>query len=109
MNGVHGVVAADGPRDLGLRRPYNPGNILGFEPVDADGQQRTTARAPASSRCTTSTIRLRRIAASRRSGVADQTASNSFLNFDASEGVPRPRWHDPECGRTQTSTYPTMH
>ncbi len=87
VNGVTGVVVVDGLTVSGFLRPYNPGDILHFNPVDVDGQHSNRTRAGEFALYDEyNPLRKIVVAAS-----ADATQTYEFLlNFNESEGIVRP-------------------
>jgi len=101
--GIPGVVSVTNLVISGFDRPYNPGNILGFEPVDADGQH-TEHRTRAGEFALYDEYNPLRQIVLAASG---STQTYQFLlNFDPTEGVLRPAGTIPSAVGQQASTYP---
>lgn len=100
--GIPGVVAVDNLVISGFDRPYNPGNILGFEPVDADGQHAEHRTRAGEFALYDEYNPLRKIMVSGNGS----TVYNFLLNFDPGEGVLRPAGTNPNANGQQVSSYP---
>lgn len=101
--GIPGVVAVTNLVISGFDRPYNPGNILGFEPVDADGQHSAHRTRVGEFALYDEYNPLRRIVLA----ASGSTQTYQFLlNFDPTEGVLRPAGTIPGAVGQQASSYP---
>jgi hypothetical protein len=106
VNGVPGVVVVENLVISGFDRPYNPGDILAFNPVDVNGQHANRTRAGEFG-LYDEYHPLRKIVLADS---PDATQIYDFLlNFDETEGVMRPEGDTNPTKPSQNIHYPAVH
>ncbi|MDB5978261.1 MAG: hypothetical protein JWR07_5021, partial [Nevskia sp.] len=105
VNGVAGVVAVDNLVVSGWLRPYNPGNILAFDPVDANGQHADHRTRAGEFALYDEYNPLRKIMVA---APGSNVVYDFLLNFNETEGVLRPAGVSPGNNNTSVA-YPQVN
>jgi Ca2+-binding RTX toxin-like protein len=94
---ANGTVVVDGLTISGFLRPYNPGDILKFDPIDANGQHANHRTRAGEMALYDEYNPLRKIVVA---GSATGTQYQFLLNFNEAEGILRPSVQIPAQGNT---------